>query len=45
MGIHPELKRFLCSKLGEDQKKTKKGLHPEMERFLCAESLLSVLLI
>ena len=32
LGIYPELKHFLCPKLGEDQKK---GLHPEMERFLC----------
>ena len=33
LGIHPELKRFLCRKFGGDKKK--KGFHPEMERFFC----------
>ena len=34
--IHPELKRFFCPKLGEDQK-TKKGLHPRTEQCLCTK--------
>ena len=36
LGIHPELKWFLCPKLGEEQKKKKKKKRPsqKMERFL-----------